>query len=318
MGDHVKPELLAPSAGRHPFDLADDAAYRRWRAWKLACLPQNVDALTVDVADPRTLSAAERSALLERITRFNTALYRSPVLDEDPGLPRLLGAQLGLHRLDANWLAGEDGISRVEVQRQADGSAAERGSFIPYTDRAIRWHTDGYYHPAQRLIHGMILHCVRPAARGGVTRLLDHELAYIALRDADPAHVHALMQADVMTIPARDDDCGVARPAQSGPVFSVDPHNASLHMRYTARTRSIEWKGDAATAAALRCLEALLAGAAPGILQLQLQAGTGLVGHNLLHERSGFEDDAAAPRLLYRARFLDRVATIAEPSWRNG
>ena len=33
----------------------------------------------------------------------------------------------------------------------------------------------------------MILHCVRPARQGGDNRLLDHEMAYIALRDADPA-----------------------------------------------------------------------------------------------------------------------------------
>ena len=55
-----------------------------------------------------------------------------------------LGAQLGLHRLDANWLADEDGVSRIAVSQAHDG----RGGFIPYTDRAIRWHTDGYYHPA--------------------------------------------------------------------------------------------------------------------------------------------------------------------------
>jgi hypothetical protein len=42
----------------------------------------------------------------------------------------------------------------------------------------------------------MLLHCVRPAASGGVNRLLDPELAYIALRDAVPALVRALMQPD--------------------------------------------------------------------------------------------------------------------------
>ena len=43
------------------------------------------------------------------------ALYRSPVTAPDKSLPRRLGAQLGLHRLDANWLADEDGISRITV-----------------------------------------------------------------------------------------------------------------------------------------------------------------------------------------------------------
>ena len=311
----------ATAARGSPFDLDDDAAYRRWRDAKLAHRPPDADALTVDVADPRALSGAERDALLACIAHANMALYRSPVTAEDKHLPRALGAQLGLHRLDANWLADEDGISSIAVSDRSDG----RGGFIPYTDRAIRWHTDGYYHPRQRRIHAMILHCVRPAREGGANALLDHELAYIALRDASPGHVRALMQPDAMTIPAREDEGSVARAAQTGPVFAVDAAG-SLHMRYTARTRSIEWKADAATRAAVACLEALLASDSPWILRARLGAGMGFVGHNVLHDRGAFADDPARPRLLYRARFLDRVAPphdarpaqIAAASWRNG
>ena len=49
----------------------------------------------------------------------------------------------------------------------------------------------------------------------------------------------------------------------------------------------------------------------PQRLRLRLQPGMGLVGHNVLHERSAFVDDPAAPRLLYRARYLDRVQAAA-------
>jgi hypothetical protein len=123
--------------------------------------------------------------------------------------------------------------------------------------------------------------------------------------------VRALMAADAMTIPARVDEAGVARAAQPGPVFSVDADGA-LHMRYTARTRSIAWRDDDATRNAVDMLAQLLAGrwceAASWMLHLRLGAGMGLVCHNVLHERSAFADDPAAPRLLYRARYLDRVA----------
>ena len=34
----------------------------------------------------------------------------------------------------------------------------------------------------------------------------------------------------------------------------------------------------------------------------------GVLCNNVLHERTGFVDDPAAPRLLYRARYHDRVA----------
>jgi hypothetical protein len=35
----------------------------------------------------------------------------------------------------------------------------------------------------------------------------------------------------------------------------------------------------------------------------------GLVANNVLHDRDAFIDDPQRPRLLYRARYLDRVAS---------
>ena len=309
MGSAV--DLPAPPRSAGPFALDDEASYRRWRGARLAICPRSVEEVAVDIADPLTLTAAESGALLARLARANLVVYRGPPRPIGQDGVRQLGLQLGLRQLDANWLADEDGVSRITVSDSNDG----RGGFIPYTDRPIRWHTDGYYHPRERRIRGMILHCVQPAAEGGVNALLDHEIAYILLRDASPDHVRALMAPDAMTIPERRDDDGVARPAQTGPVFSVDPHDGTLHMRYTARTRSIEWKSDAATRAAVVCLEALLAGGAPQILHLRLEAGWGIVAHNVLHDRSGFADDPDRPRLLYRARYLDRTAAPSLP-WR--
>lgn len=287
-------------------DLRDDAAYRGWRAIKLAHRPTDAAELTVDIVDPRRLGEAEARALRRTISRCSMALYRSPVLDDDPALARRLGEQLGLRRLDANWLAEEDGLSRIEVSGRRDASAGKAG-YIPYSTHAIRWHTDGYYHPDERRIHALQLHCVRPAASGGVNRLLDHELAYIALRDESPHLVRALMRPDAMTIPARHDDDGrVARAAQRGPVLCVE--GGRLHLRYTARTRSIEWHADADVQAAAAFLASWLDSSPPGQLTVRLEAGMGLIGHNVLHDRSAFVDDPASPRLLFRARWRDRIA----------
>lgn len=290
-------------AGGGPFDLADPSAYRQWRSRKLRACPERISDLLVEVADPARLDGAERAAILERCRRANMAVYASRTTREDGGLLVELGARLGLHRLDANWLAGEDGVSRIEVA--AHGA---RGDFIPYTDRPIRWHTDGYYHPPGRRIRAMLLHCVRNAGEGGENALLDHEIAYIRLRDADPDYIRALLAPDAMTIPERADAAGVARPAESGPVFSVCPDSGRLHMRFTARTTSIEWKDDAATRAAVGCLLGLLDSDDPAVLRCKLQPGMGLVCNNVLHDRSGFRASGQAPRLLLRARFLDRVA----------
>jgi len=38
-----------------------------------------------------------------------------------------------------------------------------------------------------------------------------------------------------------------------------------------------------------------------------LQPGMGLLCNNVLHDRSGFTDDPARPRLIYRARYHDRI-----------
>jgi alpha-ketoglutarate-dependent taurine dioxygenase len=294
----------SPRRAPDPFDLDLDAAYREWRDRKLSEAPADLSGLRVRVGDPRALTAAEHAALADRCRRANMALYESPRVDADKDIPRLLARQFGLTHLDRNWLADDDGISSVRV---AEGGG--RGDFIPYTDKPIRWHTDGYYNPPARRIRAMVLHCVRSAPEGGENALLDHEIAYLMLRDADPALVRALMQPDAMTSPARAEGGGIVRPAEPGPVFDVDPGTGALHMRYTARTRSVEWKDDPAVRAAAAFLERLLAGPSPHIHRVTLRPGMGLLCNNVLHDRAGFADDPAHPRLIYRARYHDRIPT---------
>jgi hypothetical protein len=286
-----------------PFDPDNAGGYRHWREEKLAGYPPSVSALTVEIGDPRALSVAERAALIDAVGRANLVVYACRMRAGDPGIPRVLGRQLGLARLDRNLLADDDGVSRVTVA----GEKA-RGEFIPYTNRPIGWHTDVYYNPPDRRIRAMLLHCVQRAAAGGENTLLDHEIAYLRLRDEDPAHVRALMLPDALTIPAREDEDGIARPAETGPVFSLEPQSGALHMRYTARTKSIEWKRDAAVAAAVAALARVLATPSPYHHRITLQTGMGVLCNNVLHKRTGFVDDVDAPRLLYRARYYDRVA----------
>lgn len=297
-----------------PFDLGNPAAYAAWRSEKLATAPGSLAELLVEVKNPRALTAAERSALLARCRSANMAIYVSGANLPNPAdkeIPRRLGLQLGLKTLDSNYLSDEDGISALSV---AGADAGTRREFIPYTDRAINWHTDGYYNPPERTVRGMILHCVESAEVGGENQLLDHELAYLLLRDENPEFIRALCQPDVMTIPARvvkldagDDGTEVARPDQTGPVFSVDDQGF-LHMRYTARTRSIVWKDDPATRAALAFLEDILKRGTPWTFRGRLEPGMGLVCNNVLHDRTAFSDSPSRRRLIFRARFYERVA----------
>ena len=289
------------SAIEHPFALDRPQDYLRWRERKLARYPRRAEDLVVAVRDPRNLSDSEAGEIQRVCGAANMAVYASPLAGvADKDMARRLGARLGLSRLHANPLADEDGISSLEVTPEKSG----RG-YIPYSNQRLLWHTDGYYNAPEQRIRAFVLHCVQPAAAGGENRLLDPEIAYLLLRDADPRYIEALSAPDAMTIPANEEDSAAMRPAQTGPVFSTD--GGALHMRYTARTRSIEWRPDEATRAAAQFLRQILDAGSPYVFTLRLAAGQGLVCNNVLHDRSAFTDDPMVGRLVYRARYFDRV-----------
>jgi alpha-ketoglutarate-dependent taurine dioxygenase len=80
-------------------------------------------------------------------------------------------------------------------------------------------------------------------------------------------------------------------------------------MRYSARKKNILWRDDAATTAAREFLSDLLADENGPVLRYRLQPGQGLISNNVLHNRTAFEDGPGQKRLLYRARFFDRIHT---------
>ncbi len=296
--------VLAPirsGIAASPFALDQPETYARWREDRLARAPTRVEDLVVEVTNPRRLSPAEHAAILERCRHANMALYAAGTGDDpDKEIVRALGASFGLHRLDHNMGADDDAITSLKVQ-----SDAGHRDYIPYSNKPIAWHTDGYYNSPGHQIHGLLLHCVQPAERGGANALLDHEIAYILVRDQEPDYIRALMNPQAMTIPANLVEGRVIRPEQPGPVFAVTPAG-HLHMRYTDRKRNILWRDDPLTTAALACLREVLHGHTPWHLEGRLEAGWGLVSNNVLHTRTGF-DDGAKPRLFYRARYYDRI-----------
>jgi len=305
----LRSPTTAPLAAESPFAPGGEDAYLRWRERKLAHYPARVEDLIVEVRDPRRLRESERAELCRLCSIANMAVYSSPLgARADRDLPRCVGLQLGLAQPQANPLADEDGISALET-------TAEKATlgFIPYSNQRLLWHTDGYYNAATQRIRAFILHCVRSAASGGENRLLDHEIAYILLRDADPAGVAALSAPDAMTVPPHTVNGAERRPARTGPVFTAE--ESGLHMRFTERRRSIEWRPDAATGAAVQALRAILEADSPYQFSLRLAPGQGLVCNNVLHNRSAYTD-AAAPgtaRLVYRARYANRIAMNTAP-----
>lgn len=314
MARAAEAELLPETGGMKlpldsPFRLENDSAYRRWRDEKLqagrAAAARTVD--VVEIGDLAAPTADELQAVLAACRGHNMALYRAPALAGDAAASRRALARfvrrLGLREFEAHRSSGDDGIVPIEV-----GEAGDKDGFIPYTDRAINWHTDGYYsyRSPERMIRSMVLHCVRDAAEGGENALLDQDIAYIRLRDAAPAFIAALMHPEAMTIPAFEDSAGEGHAAVPGPVFIV--REGALTMRFTIRKRNIVWREDPVLAEALQALAGILEND-PLIVRRRLAPDEGLVCNNVLHNRAAFANGPAqeAGRLLLRVRCYDRV-----------
>ncbi len=290
-----------PGKNLEHFDLHCESSYKRWRDTKLAQSASNASELIVAVKDINQLQQSEYEQLLLCCQKNNAVIYVSEKPLSNKIALRRTCSKFGLLRLDSNLCSDKDGISALHVVPKG-----QQHEYIPYSNHGINWHTDGYYNPLKYAINGLVLHCVNPAASGGENGLIDHELIYIHLREHSPAFVTALMQPDVMTIPPNIQNGKTIRAEQTGPVFSINTQTESLHMRYTARTRSIHWKDDEITSEAVAYLEKLLNNPAHQF-QYRLEARQGLISNNILHSRNTFEDSTDQQRLIYRARFYDRI-----------
>lgn len=301
-------EALTKTAESLPdhFDLENDVAYRIWREEKLNNAPRKVEELLVPISNRQSPTIDETRKIKQLCARANMAVYEG-LTGLGPADIRPLAAQFGLTRLDTERLGDKDGVSTIRVIERKKGTG-KKGFYIPFSDRPLGWHTDGYYNDGQNQVLGFTLHCARDSA-GGDSHMLNHEIAYIRLRDENPDLVAALMLPDAMIIPANELDTDEGRRQQSvGPVFSMPGGN--LHMRYTARSREIVWKQDTDVARARTFITDLLASDDEFILRHHLKPGQGMISNNILHKRDGFDDGEAGNdgRLLYRARFIDRVA----------
>jgi alpha-ketoglutarate-dependent taurine dioxygenase len=287
----------------NPFDLTNEAAYHAWRAFKIQRWPPASDAIRVDVARLDDPTPAEAAAIRDLVARCNLALIACPDTAQiDTATLLAFGRHLGLARLDNNLCADDQAVSAIAVR-----PTGQTGEYVPYTDRPLSWHTDGYYNTAGSEVRAWTLLCARAAAEGGENALLDPEMAYIELRDEDPDLIRALMEPDAMTVPANVRDGEKLRPASTGPVFSVIA--GQLHLRYTARARNIQWKSAPALDAARERLARLLSRPSVYMFRHKLKPGEGYIANNVLHNRAGFTDPTGAGRLLLRARYLDRVAS---------
>ncbi len=287
-----------------PFSLNNESLYKHWRDKKLSEHPRSIADLLVEISDPRSLSKGEYKALLDLTQRANMAIYIGNTgTDPSPEIPIAVANKFGLGQINKNWLADDNGLTSLTV---VDNGI--RKNYIPYTNKPIHWHTDGYYNAPDKQIHALNLHVVQKAEEGGENQLMDHEIAYILLREKNPDFIYALMNNNVMMIPAGTKPNGGIRPDRPGPVFSITD-DGNLHMRYTARTRNIEWSQDPLVQEAISYLQKILNDdSSDYIFKGLLEPGMGLISNNVLHDRAAFADSKTNKRHYYRARYFDRLA----------
>ena len=278
----------------------------RWRAQRLAAWmadsQQTMAQLMVVIDDPAQLSDEERQALLDNCQRYNLSFYRLRRRhDNATGGKRALlqlAAQLGLRRPLSNPCADADRISHIKVSSQGR-------RYIPYTSKALGWHTDGYYQQGEDTVLSFAMHCERPAAAGGDNHYVDHAALYALLANENPDYLSALQHPQAFSIPANT-RAGDERAGCSQAVFSFDG-DGHLCMRYTQRARNIRWRDDADTRKAVAFINEMLDAPSRFRLRHKLKAGEGVIANNVLHRRNAFSEDPQRTRLLYRMRWPMRV-----------
>lgn len=279
------------------FSLASDDDFLKWRDEKLAAYPENVGELVVELGDMTAISPSEKTRILETVERANMCIFTAGSAELEMASLLALGRQLGVARTDKS-------TRHPKSDELTDSGILNRA--VPFSTRHCNWHTDATYYGSGNPIEALFLLCKRPAVEGGSNKVLDHELLYIHLRDKEPGALDVLMNRDCFNY--RNPATGEVDAQRGGKVFWTNADGHLCH-RFSFRKTDMAWSDESDVAAARKVLESLIADEPAHVIEGRLESGMGLISNNVLHTRERLvdSDDAAKKRLLFRARFHDRV-----------
>ena len=285
---------------KSPFILENQTEYISWRDKKLSLYPKDIESLSISF-DFENIDINKIAQLKKIVENYNFAIYDFSAQISDKKLQEFC-VQLNLMSSVSNLLADKNGISSI-----TDNSSLVQKKlnieYIPYTNKPLNWHTDGYYHPLDSTVKSFLLHCNEPAQKGGENLLLDHEILYIFLRDHNPDFIDVLMQENIMEIP-KNKNSGSSS-SSIGPVFYIDTENF-LNMRFTSRQQNIIWKKDDMIKKIKDYISSFILDDDKYIFKLLLKKNQGYIANNILHKREGYLD-GENKRLLKRLRFSERI-----------
>lgn len=276
--------------------------YKYWRDKKLANVADSIESCMVDIANPFALTTVEKEEIQHICYHNNFVLFEIKAQEYYDQAILQINQQMGLIDYDKNLYAQNNGLAYIT---QSD--KIRQSEFIPYTNKAIGWHTDGYYNAIDNRVRAFSLFCVSPSAMGGVNQWIDPQMVYILLRDNNKYAVEALSHPQAMSIPEHKINEHVRRVKSTGAIFFIDELSNALYMRYTQRKKNIDFFNSTEIKQAVTLLDNLLNSTTPYHFEHTMSANQGLLCNNVLHNRSAFTDNPQYPRLLLRGRYANRI-----------
>ena len=264
-----------------------------WSAKKDLNIPSNINDLKVSISDINHVSKAEISQIKQKLTKFNCCIYASGTdLDDNSKIMRF-AQSLGMRTFDSHNI-DDSAISTISANKDENNMR-----YIPYTNKGLNWHTDGYYD--SKPIFSWLLHCIEPALSGGENFLLDHELAireYILKYD----DIIYLTNNETFSIPT---DEVAKREITSNYVCDMNNEYKKLHMNFSMRKENIIVNKNSESAMS-KLIKIIKEDCKKYHLTYKLSKSEGIVSNNILHGRNAFKDGQVMRKIL-RIRSHERL-----------
>jgi len=284
---------------KSPFILENETEYKNWRQTKLELYPLNINKFSIPL-DINNFQKKDLDLIKFNMNKYNFALYNFKSELTNNELENFC-TMLNLNNSISNLFSDSKNIS--DIRDHKDTNNNQIGEYIPYTNKPLNWHTDGYYYPLNNSVKSFLLHCVNPAHRGGENLLLDHEILYILIRDHNPSYIKILMENNIMGIPRNKNNAESTN--INGPVFFIDDEY-SLNMRFTSRQQNIVWKKSDIIDKIKKFIFNFVESDTKYITKILLKKNQGYIANNILHKREKFFDNKNK-RLLKRIRFSKKL-----------
>jgi|TARA_B100000953_G_scaffold276329_1_gene250354 alpha-ketoglutarate-dependent taurine dioxygenase len=271
------------------------ADYNRWANDKLDSYTNNINNLMVEIKNPLELSKSEKEKCLRVIKNQNMVFFNIEKPQKNIGFSLTeLAHQFGMGNYELDSRSDVSGLTKIQMETKK-----YHEEYIPYTNKPLNWHTDGYYNSIKNPILSWLLYCESPSDSGGMNKFMDHEIAYI-LYNQHFQNMHELMEEDVHVIPENKMN---SRLEVKGYVFGFI--NEKLHMRFSMRGKNIVWKKNIIDS--INSLKKIIKESTTFHVSYKLMPGQGVLTNNVIHMRTTFTNTKNKNRLLYRLRSKKRI-----------